>query len=65
MKNERIFAYVPTHSLSHLIEGENASEVVRKVDELLKEPKRAYPNYNFEEHIVYIKGERYDREGIS
>ncbi|MCK9370902.1 hypothetical protein M0R04_13410 [Candidatus Dojkabacteria bacterium] len=65
MKNEKIFAYVPTHSLSHLIEGDNTDEVTKKVAEILKEPKKAYPNYNFEEHIVYIKGERYDREGIS
>ena len=57
----KFFAVVPIHGRCEFIEGVDMSEVDSKVDNVLESPSKNFPNFNFRENIIYIRGEKYDR----
>jgi len=51
-------AVVPVHGRATLVEGRKIKRVRKEVAKVLEEPKRVYPNYDFEGGVVLFKGEK-------
>jgi len=60
--DRQFFAVIPVHGSFGVIESEGIEEIKKGVKEFLEVPRKSYPNYDFEEHIVLIYGRKIEWE---